>query len=1220
MAVDPEEELRIAVAEGLISREESPALGEEARRLGRGPLQLLKERGLLSDAELAELSSELRTADAAIDATPTFIPLSKTGEGADTLGPALTLKDRDKVDPQFPVPGWDRYAGVRFLGQGGMGRVFLAYDLRLRRNVALKFVKGDDAELVRRLLTEARAQARVEHERVCKVHEVGEVQGKPYIAMQFVDGLSLGQLADELTVEQKVLSLRDAAEGVHAAHRAGLIHRDLKPSNILVECTEDGRLKPFVMDFGLAHDWSEKGSTNTGSVLGTPHYMSPEQARGEVERLDRRADVYSLGATLYFLLTGQPPIPGANGLEVLNNIATVEPTPPRSLDPNIPADLEAIVLKCLEKDRSARYDSARALIEELDRFLAGEPVQARSTGLGYRLRKKARKHRVVVSVATVALLSVSMALGSAIYTHSQATQREALVRGLTEKVEHIEAMARYSGLSPLHDTREDREEIRAQMAELEAQIREAGALAVGPGNYALARGYLALGDEPAAREHLEASWQAGFHDPRVAYSLALVLGHLYQDQLLEAERLHSIEERRRDIQARYRDPAMAWLRQSQGADVPSTDYVAALIAFYEDHFDEALARLDAMGNRLPWFYEAPQLRGDILQARAARRWNQGDRDGARADFEAGRHAYAAAAAIGESVPAVHAALAKLEYTALLMELYGQGEVLPAFTRGMEALKRALQASPEDPALLILQARFHRRLAEYQVNHGEQAEASLQAALAAAREALERGQPPREARVELGRIFFQWAQARLNQSQDPSEQLLQAEQALRAIPPEGRDYGYHSTLGLVFSVRAQHAEAVGAASAEARGQAIESLQEAARLEPRLPDGWINLGSNYFKRASGSLESGKPAELARREEDLRQAWQAIQHAMELNPKHWVPYYYGGQIHELRAELHRCGEEGSALLATALSLYRSGLSIDPRLAYFHNGVGLVLLSQAQRAWESGGEPFALLTEAQQAFSQAIQLAPGQPFGYRNLGEAWFWRATYQESQGDDSSASMRTALASFEQALERAQDNADYQVDLGQSLALLAESELERAKDPRPELQRAEKVLQEALALNPQHANAWLALGKLRALQVRWRTQHGQGREEDFEQAAGAYEKALALAPATSEARLGFGALLSAWAVHEKDAGRAPAPRLERGLALVEEVLSSCPDWPRALLLRSKLRMIQADLEVRADEQQAWRLRARDDLSRALQSNPHLTPSMKRSTGAVADGTAD
>ncbi|RKH90478.1 protein kinase, partial [Corallococcus sp. AB038B] len=130
-------------------------------------------------------------------------------------------------EPAFPVPGWDRYQPVRFLGQGGMGRVFLAWDPRLRRHVALKFVRDDDAELTRRFVSEARAQARVDHAHVCRVFEVGEVHGRVYIAMQYVDGQPLNVLVDALTVEQKALVLREAAEGVHAAHRAGLIHRDI---------------------------------------------------------------------------------------------------------------------------------------------------------------------------------------------------------------------------------------------------------------------------------------------------------------------------------------------------------------------------------------------------------------------------------------------------------------------------------------------------------------------------------------------------------------------------------------------------------------------------------------------------------------------------------------------------------------------------------------------------------------------------------------------------------------------------------------------------------------------------------------------------------------------------------------------------------------------------------------------------------------------------------
>jgi eukaryotic-like serine/threonine-protein kinase len=1201
MREEHEAELRMAVAEGLISREEAAALGEEAARLGRGPLELLEERGKLTAAE----RSALRQADI----EPTLVPLSRA-DGAATLGPALTSKDRDKVDPQFPVPGWDRYEGVRFLGQGGMGQVFLAYDVRLHRGVALKFVKGDDAELVRRLLSEARAQARVEHERVCKVHEVGEVRGRPYIAMQFIDGLPLGQLAEELTVEQRVLVLRDAAEGVHAAHRAGLIHRDLKPSNILVERAEDGRLKPYVMDFGLAHDWSEKGATATGSVLGTPHYMSPEQARGEVAQLDRRADVYSLGATLYFLLTGHAPIPGANGLEVLANIPTVEPRPPRAINPDIPADLEAIVLKCLEKDRSARYDSARALIEDLDRFLSGEPVQARPTGLGYRLRKKLRKHRVVVGVAAVALLAVSLALGSAAYTASQASRREQLARSFTEKVEHIEALARYSGLSPLHDTRADREEIRRHMEELEAEIRRAGKAAVGPGNYALARGHLALGNEALAHQHLEAARRSGYQEPRVLYSLALVLGHLYQEQLLEAERIRIPElreARKQEVQRQYRDPALAYLRQSEGADVPSTEYVAALLAFYEERLEEALSRLDAMGNRLPWFYEAPLLRGDILQARAAQRWNQGDREGALADFDAGRRAYAAAAAIGESVPAVHRALARLEFNALFMALYGKGDVLPPIARGREAVARALQALPEDAAALLLEAGFHRRLAEYQTLHGEDPQASLEQALQAARLALQQDPTASSTRLELGRILFQSARFLVDRGQDPREQLRQAERAMLELAPEHQDYDFHVVLGAIFSAWATYEESMGADSSEHRRRAIESFAAATQLAPRIVDAWTNLGMAYLRRAELPPRDAAPGQSAQREQDLKRAWEALEQGLALNPQNWVAYFYGGLSHIKWAELHRCSGEAPRYLATALELYRKGLAINqsPQL---HNGLGTVLLRQAQQTWDSGGDPFPLLAQAQQVFEEAIRLAPQQVYGYGNRGDAWMERARYQRARGQEPRASVRAAMAAYEQALGLAKNVARHHVNVGESLLLLAELELERGQDPGPSLQRSERALREALALNPQSAQAWLQLGRAQALQARWRAHRRPGREEDFERAAQTFDQALALAPGDLEARLTVGSLLHAWALWRKDAGRAPTPPLERGLALTEEVLSECPEWPQALLLRAKLRAVRADTEVRADEQQAWRSRAQADLSRALLKNPHLASGWK------------
>ena len=420
MSANHEAELRVALAEGILTKTEAIALGEEAARFYRSPLELLVERGKLSSETLASLRAPREEA-LDLGETAALYPVRveqatpRVATAADLDDTALDPAQGPLADgtPAFPVAGWDRYQPIRFLGQGGMGMVFLARDLRLHRNVAIKFVRGDDPASVPRFITEARAQARVSHERVCKVYEVGEIQGQVFIAMQYIDGEPLSVLGSRLTVEQKARILREATLGVHEAHRQGIIHRDLKPANIMVERTEDGELRPYVMDFGLARTL-QGDATETGTVLGTPHFMSPEQARGEVTRLDRRCDVYSLGATLYCLLTGEPPISGSNALEVLSRIATEEPALPRALNRDIPVDLESIALKCLEKERSARYDSARALADDLERFLSGDAVQARAAGPGYRLRKRLAKHRRAVAATAVAAALVLAARGDGV--------------------------------------------------------------------------------------------------------------------------------------------------------------------------------------------------------------------------------------------------------------------------------------------------------------------------------------------------------------------------------------------------------------------------------------------------------------------------------------------------------------------------------------------------------------------------------------------------------------------------------------------------------------------------------------------------------------------------------------------------------------------------------------------------------------------------------------
>ncbi len=304
----------------------------------------------------------------------------------------------------LPFDQWERYKVSDVLGSGGTAVVFKAFDSVLNRHVALKFLLGEDPVEQKRFLQEARAQAQIEHDHICEIYEVGTFCGKHYIAMRFIDGESLEKAATKMTVEEKCRMIQQVSEAVHAAHRLGIIHRDLKPGNIMVEQTESG-WRPCVLDFGLARQIALPGTTMQGLVIGTPSYMSPEQAWGNPESLDRRTDVYSIGATMYRIFAGRPPFDGKT-IEVVFQLANEDPLPLRKISPQVPMDVETIVMKCLEREPERRYDSARAVSEEIKRYLDGDPITAHPPTFFYKLGRKAKKHRVIVTVAGIALVSI----------------------------------------------------------------------------------------------------------------------------------------------------------------------------------------------------------------------------------------------------------------------------------------------------------------------------------------------------------------------------------------------------------------------------------------------------------------------------------------------------------------------------------------------------------------------------------------------------------------------------------------------------------------------------------------------------------------------------------------------------------------------------------------------------------------------------------------------
>jgi serine/threonine-protein kinase len=436
-------------------------------------------------ADCPGLVEELRQQVRALESMEHFLGL---GNGVD--GPVAHTTDTptDPGDNGGGPAGLERFSspGYQILGvlaQGGMGVIYKARQLQLNRLVALKMLlAGPQAspQQLERFRREAEALALLRHPNIAQIYEVGEWEGRPYYAMEFVEGGSLAEkLAGEvLPAHPAAWLLHRLAEAVHAAHQRGIVHRDLKPANVLLQedltqrrkdAKEDqeeknkertpsssllssfaslrlcvrSSLTPKIIDFGLAKFLHvEAAQTQSGSIVGTPSYMAPEQAEGKTREIGPAVDVWALGAILYELLTGRPPFKGETTLDTLEQVRTQEPVPPRRLQPKLARDLETICLKCLQKEPGQRYPSARALADDLDRFLAGKPIQARPAPAWEQGVKWAKRQPALAALIAVCVVTAISLLTGGVWFTARLSEERNLARREQKRAEEQEQLAR----------------------------------------------------------------------------------------------------------------------------------------------------------------------------------------------------------------------------------------------------------------------------------------------------------------------------------------------------------------------------------------------------------------------------------------------------------------------------------------------------------------------------------------------------------------------------------------------------------------------------------------------------------------------------------------------------------------------------------------------------------------------------------------------------------
>ncbi|HEV7763378.1 MAG TPA: protein kinase [Thermoanaerobaculia bacterium] len=1004
--------------------------------------------------------------------------------------------------PPIPVT-IGRYEIGPLLGEGGMAEVYRAFDPTLKRAVALKFLRETDRDHLARFLREARAQAQIGHANICDVYEAGVVDGRPFIAMRCIDGVTLAEAALRMSIDEKVAVMVDVAEAVYAAHRTGLVHRDLKPNNIMVEAKPDGGWHPWVLDFGLARDSSMDTMTTIGTIAGTPPYMAPEQARGERSRIDRRTDVYGLGATLFDILGGRPPFVGDSSVAVIMQVVSEEAPSLRTIDPSIPMELDTIVHKCLEKDPQRRYDSARALVEDLRRYLDGEPIQAKRLTFAHRWARHARKHPTIATLLAIAMVAVLASTAWVVATSLRSAEQQRAAQRFGQEIERMEAISRYASMLPLHDVRRERRMIRDRIARVESEAKTMGRTAAGPAQYAIGRGYLALREWEPSRRALEAAWNDDYRTAEVAYALGRVIGAQYQNEVEEAERIANADARaarKKQTEKLYRDPALAWLRQSAEMGSESPAYAVGLIALFEKRYDAALERAREAFRDVPWMHEAKKLEADIWIARGIDQYSSGDIDKAVVSYARAGEAYREAQAIGSSDESVLLGEAAQAFRMMLVAMNRGEDPTESMQRGIEAAERAAVTNANLDQTYITQSQLLQRYGEWQLSQGQSPVAIVDRAIAIARRSVAVAPKNADAHRALGTALFAKARYAHQHGEDPvplyDASVVSLRQSATLDPRSAQ-----ALISLANSIR-RKAEAVASKGSNPVALLNESIQyydRATAADPEWANSFNDRGLAFMTRGEWEMENGIDPIAS-----FAESAKSLERAIAINPKLSVAMMNLGSVHVDRANfLIKRGTDPRGALLQATDVFAAASKLNSKMAFAHSNAGLANLLGAQYALDVGEDPRPWVERGKAAYARALEINPNHANSYAYTGAMNLLAAQHVARIGGDPTALLGEARANVSRGDAIDSESAEFLQFAAAIEVEAARYAIAQRKSAAAPLAAADALIARALKENPSDADTLYTAADLYRLRG------------DLARAIEAVEKSIAVDPAKSEA---------------------------------------------------------------------------------------------------------